>query len=178
MDVSLDLRVTGGRHPPDGVTIRPLAASDLDALVRLETDVFAHDRLDRRAFRRAIASPTIVALGAARPHGELLGYVLVEIRRGARLARLSSVGVALSGRGRGLGRRLVAAVEAASREAECDRLRLELRADNVAARRLYEAGGYRLVGEVAEYYEDGGTALKFERRLGPPDLSEPEARRP
>ena len=144
--------------------IRSAAAADLDALLRVEDEAFASDRLDRRAFRHAVASPTILALVAPDRDG-LAGYVLVQLRRGSRLARLTSVAVAPERMGQGLGRALLRGAEAAAQAAGCDRLRLEVRADNEAARRLYEGAGYMRFAVVAEYYEDGEAAWRYERRL-------------
>ncbi len=145
--------------------IRPAVAADVDALLRLEEAAFATDRLDRRAFRHAVVSPTILALAAGPEGGDLAGYVLVQLRRGSRLARLTSVAVAPARAGRGLGRALLRGAEAAAREAGCDRLRLEVRADNEAARRLYQSAGYTRFAVVAAYYEDGEAAWRYERRL-------------
>jgi ribosomal protein S18 acetylase RimI-like enzyme len=44
-------------------------------------------------------------------------------------------------------------------------LRLEVRADNAPAIRLYESRGYRLIGRYAGYYADDADALRYEKRL-------------
>ncbi|MDB5590819.1 GNAT family N-acetyltransferase [Enterovirga sp.] len=147
-----------------GATIRAAERRDLDGLMRLEEEAFPGDRLGRRDLLHAIRSPTILAL-AAECEGALAGYVLVQIRRGSTLGRLTSVAVAQAAAGRGVGRALVAAAERAALEAGCDRMRLEVRADNARAARLYEAGGYGVIGEVADYYEDGEAARRLEKRL-------------
>jgi ribosomal-protein-alanine N-acetyltransferase len=149
---------------PDAA-IRAAALSDLPALQAIEEEAFAGDRLDRRAFRHAVLSPTIVAL-VAEARGALAGYVLVQLRRGSAAGRLTSVAVAQAAAGRGIARLLLSAAEAAAREAGCGRMRLEVRADNAAARRLYETGGYRRFNTVAEYYEDGEAAWRYEKELG------------
>lgn len=155
-----------GRLRPDALEIRPAEPSDLDALLRLENEAFANDRLDRRALRHAIGSRTILALVASGAGGAVTGYALVQLRRGSKIGRLTSVAVAPGSSGRGFGRSLVLAAEAASREAGCDRMRLEVRADNRPARRLYQSAGYEAGRSVPDYYEDGETALRFEKRLG------------
>lgn len=150
---------------PGAVRVRPALRADLDDLLRLEREAFPGDRLERRQFLHAIRSPTILAL-AADLDGAFAGYLLVETRRGSTLARLSSVAVSRAAAGRGVGRALVAAAERQAAAAGRDRIRLEVRADNGRATRLYEAAGYLLVGEVAEYYEDGAAARRYEKRLG------------
>lgn len=47
-------------------------------------------------------------------------------------------------------------------------VRLEVRRDNEAAIHLYTRSGYRRFGSIEDYYEDHGTALRFEKRLTPP----------
>lgn len=149
-----------------GVAVRPAVPADVPALVALENAAFASDRLDRRALRHAVRSPTILALVAADPGGRVLGYCLVQIRRGSGLGWLTSVAVSGDARGRGVGRSLVEAAEGAARAAGRGRVRLEVRADNEAARTLYERAGYRLCGTEPDYYEDGAAALRFEKGLG------------
>lgn len=145
--------------------VRAAALSDLQALQAIEEEAFAGDRLDRRAFRHAVLSRTIVALVAADPDGSLAGYVLIQLRRGSTVARLTSIAVAKAASRRGIARALLSAAEAAAREAGGERMRLEVRADNAAARHLYETGGYRRFNTVAEYYEDGEAAWRFEKEL-------------
>lgn len=148
-----------------GPRIRGAESGDVDALLRLEEEAFPGDRLGRRDMQHAIRSPTILTLVAER-EGELAGYVFVQVRGGSTLGRLTSVAVSRAASGHGIGRALVEAAEAAALAAGCDRMRLEVRADNARAAKLYEVGGYRIIGEVADYYEDGEAARRYEKRLG------------
>lgn len=68
-------------------------------------------------------------------------------------------------RGRGIARALLAAVEQAARGAGLQALRLEVRADNSAAIRLYRDAGYRQFAVRKDYYEDGAAALRLEKPL-------------
>ncbi|WP_375462129.1 GNAT family N-acetyltransferase [uncultured Enterovirga sp.] len=147
------------------IRIRGAEIRDLDLLLQLEEDAFPGDRLGLRDMRHAIRSPTILTLVAERK-GTLAGYVFVQVRRGSTLGRLTSVAVTRDAAGQGVGRALVAAAEGAAVAAGCDRMRLEVRADNDRAARLYEAGGYRMIGEVPDYYEDCEAARHYEKRLG------------
>ncbi len=145
---------------------RPAEPRDLDGLVALENAAFASDQLDRRALRHAIRSHSILALVTEGEAGGIAAYALIETRRGSQLGRLSSIAVSPAAAGRGTGRALLRDAEAAAAEAGCRRLRLEVRADNAAAIRLYGREGYALIGREPDYYEDGETALKFEKALG------------
>jgi [ribosomal protein S18]-alanine N-acetyltransferase len=146
--------------------VRAARPDDLEALLALEA-VFPTDRLDRRAFRRSLASPTIDVL-VVESDGRVAGYGMIHRRSGSAAARLTSIAVAPDAAGRGLGRQLLAAAEAAARTRGCSRMRLEVRADNGPAQRLYGRAGYRRVETVVDYYEDGETALRFEKGLVPP----------
>jgi ribosomal-protein-alanine N-acetyltransferase len=148
---------------PGGPTIRPAEPSDIDALLRIET-VFPTDRADRRGFRHAVRSPTIICR-VAEMDGQVCGYVIVERRRTSDLGRLTSIAVSPETSGSGIGRRLLDAAESEARAAGCARMRLEVRADNAPARRLYEAAGYTLIETVPGYYEDGADACRYEKVL-------------
>ena len=60
---------------------------------------------------------------------------------------------------------LLAAAEEAAFEHDRMMLRLEVREDNLRAIRIYEQGGYRKIGREPGYYEDGATALRYEKTL-------------
>lgn len=145
--------------------LRAARPEDLDGLVRLENEAFETDRLDRRALRHAIRSPTILAFVAEGRDGTLAGYGLVQLRRGSAIGRLTSLAVAGSAARQGLGRALVAEARRVAAAGGCTRLRLEVRADNAGARRLYEGCGFRLTATEPDYYEDGEPAAKYEADL-------------
>jgi len=150
---------------PVTLPVRPARLDDLDGLLAIE-GVFPTDRLERRAFRHAVASPTIdllVAGGAAGP----IGYAMVQRRKNAAVGHLTSIAVQPGSAGRGLGKRLLEAAETAARRQGCTRLRLEVRPDNTAAQTLYEKAGYRRIATLADYYEDGTAAWRYEKGLSP-----------
>ena len=97
--------------------------------------------------------------------GALAGYALLFVRRGSAVARLYSIAVDPAQRGAGLGALLLADVEQLARNAGRGILRLEVRADNVAAIALYRRAGYREQGRIPGYYEDGCDALRFDKAL-------------
>ena len=160
----MDGRVSGDPAQGAAVTIRPALREDLDALMALEAAAFATDRAERRAIRHAIGSPSISLL-VALDGAVLVGAATIERRRGSGRARLSSIAVAPSRAGTGLGRVLLGAAEAEALSRGCESLRLEVREDNGAGIRLYERSGYHRFETVPDYYEDGTTAWRYEKRL-------------
>ena len=143
--------------------IRPARLDDINGLLAIER-VFPTDRLGRRQFRHAVQSPTVDLLVADGAEGPI-GYALVQRRRDSRAGHLSSIAVKRGAAGKGLGRHLLAAAEAEARAKGCERLRLEVRADNAAARKLYEKHGYRRLETLEDYYEDGEAAWRYEKAL-------------
>jgi len=152
--------------------IRAATVQDIDALVDLENRCFTTDRLSRRSFRHLLTkghAATLVDEG----EGRVAGYVMVLFHAGTSLARLYSIAVDPQRRGGGVGRRLVAAAEAAALEQECVYMRLEVRRDNEPSLALFRSLGYRQFGRYTDYYEDHMEALRFEKSLAPhlrPDL--------
>jgi ribosomal protein S18 acetylase RimI-like enzyme len=64
-----------------------------------------------------------------------------------------------------VGGALLEAAEAAARRRRCRAMRLEVRADNAAAIRLYERHGYRRLSRLEGFYEDGTDGWKYAREL-------------
>ena len=95
----------------------------------------------------------------------IAGYAMVHLRGASAVARLTSLAIRAGSTGGGLGRRLLASMEAEARRRGCGRLRLEVRADNSRAQRLYEAAGYRRFAIEEDYYEDGEPAWRYEKAL-------------
>jgi len=145
--------------------IRRATPEDLPALLALESSAFTTDHLSARQYRQHLVSPTGLVLVATDASG-LLGSALVFFRHQSDLARLYSIAVAHGARGRGVGEALLAAVEDAALHRGARRMRLEVRHDNAAAMRLYERRGYTRFAERPGYYEDGGHAWRYEKKLG------------
>lgn len=160
------------KHQGDGAAgIRPAGIRDIKALERLEREAFVHDRLSQRSFRTLLRKPDTASCFVAEGRGELLGYCLILFRTTARSARLYSIAVQGQAQGRGVARALLAAAEREARLKGKARMRLEVRADNGTALRLYGTAGYREVGRRPDYYEDDGEAVLMDKPLaGTPTL--------
>lgn len=150
---------------PGAPSLRLATPDDLDALAALEAG-FPGDRLERANFRHLLGRANAEVIVAERA-GEVVGNAVLLYRRGFRSARLYSLVVAPGARGLGLGRALLARAERQARARACVVMRLEVREDNLAARRLYEASGFEVVGRNDDYYEDRGAALRLRKRLEP-----------
>ena len=144
---------------------RPATSADIETLHAIESEVFTTDRLSRRSFRALAKSPTAVMRVAEAPGGAVVGYSLTLFRNGAAAGRLYSLAVAPQMRGGGLGARLLRDAEQAAYQAGRATLRLEVSTANAAAQALYRRAGYRKIGFVAGYYENGEDAIRLEKPL-------------
>ena len=144
------------------VLYRPVTADDLDALVELEARCFSSDRLSRRSFRHWINNDRGIFLVAERDM-TLIGYGLVLLQRGTRLARLYSLAVDKSARGCGLGEQLLLQLEGRARQAQRLFLRLEVDENNHGAIALYTKLGYKQFGEYEDYYDNHHNALRMQK---------------
>ncbi|WP_214475911.1 peptidase C39 family protein [Mesorhizobium sp. dw_380] len=144
--------------------IRTARASDVDDLAAIEKAVFSSDRISRRSFRLFIERETAETL-VAEVDGRVAGYTIVLFRKGSGVARLYSIAVGPFFGGLGVGRQLLSSAEEAAFEHNRMMLRLEVREDNARAICIYEQAGYRKIGREPGYYEDGATALRYEKTL-------------
>ncbi|MFK2902450.1 GNAT family N-acetyltransferase [Dyella ginsengisoli] len=147
------------------VRVRRAELSDLDDLVALEDATFDSDRMSRAQYRRHLDSDSASVLVASANHRRFLGTAVVFYRKGSRVARLYSLASRPEARGKGVGSALLATVEQAARQRGCRELRLEVRLDNASAIRLYERLGYRRLGRLERFYEDGADAWRYGKRL-------------
>jgi ribosomal protein S18 acetylase RimI-like enzyme len=152
--------------PAADISTRKAERGDIDALIELEHRVFSTDRLSRGSLRRFLKSPTAEVL-VAQAGGKLAGTAIVLFRPRSVVARLYSIAVAPHMGGRGIGPMLLAAAEAAAVARGCRAMRLEVHLANHAAISRYRKSGYKEFGRFRQYYEDGGDALRFEKRLTP-----------
>ena len=145
--------------------LRAATPADLPAILALEEHAFSSDRFNRRQLRYLLRQARSTFLVAAEKH-LLLGYAVVLYRANSRRARLYTIAVAEAARGQGLASTLIRALAAEARRRGCRQLDLEVRADNIAARGLYEKLGFRVASTLADYYQDGTAGLRMTLPLG------------
>ncbi|MGQ0529266.1 MAG: GNAT family N-acetyltransferase [Panacagrimonas sp.] len=143
--------------------IRRATPADAAAMLALEA-LFPSDRMSARSIRRFITVSSARVFVALRG-SELLGNLVLLLRKGSRAARIYSVVVSPQARGLGIGNRLVEAAERATMREGRDRVSLEVRADNTAARALYAKRGYLEAQRLPAYYDDGTDGLRLLRKL-------------
>lgn len=149
---------------PTPVTIRPATVGDLNVLLRIEEAAFATDRFSRRSFHYLLTRARANFL-VAEQDGAVIGDVVVLLHGRTSLARVYSMAVDPACQGGGVGTRLLREAEAQVLADGRAVMRLEVRTDNTPAIALYQREGYREIGRLARYYEDGCDALRMEKTL-------------
>src|SRR5437867_4377730 len=84
-----------------------------------------------------------LAYGDGQPLGVAICMLGFSSFRGKPLINIHDVAVSPAARGQGIGRKLLAAVEAEARALGCCKVTLEVRSDNVRAMGLYRSVGFR-----------------------------------
>lgn len=150
--------------PVTDISLRPAQLEDVDALLDIEQRCFEMDRLTRRSFRHWVKAEHAILLLAEREN-KILGYGLVWCHKGTRLARLYSLASLPEARGQGIAGRLLAALEKAASAKGRLFMRLEVAKPNESAIALYQRNGYRVFGELSDYYEDHSDALRMQKTI-------------
>jgi ribosomal-protein-alanine N-acetyltransferase len=129
---------------------RPAVYRDLRAVAAIERAVFP-DPWSHGMFAAHLRyGPPEMFLVAESPDGALLGYALMRAVMDE--SELLNIAVAPSARRRGVGIALLRAAMATCAAHGAERMLLEVRQSNVAARALYEAHGFAAVGRRRGYY--------------------------
>jgi ribosomal protein S18 acetylase RimI-like enzyme len=145
-----------------GVLIRPFETRDLqgvmDLIQRQFGEVFRPDLYTSisEAWREAF-------LVVDTPEG--VGGTLIGIHDGPLSGRILIMVVDEALRKRGIGSRLMALFAQRCFERGFRSISLEVRTSNNAAQAFYQRHGFRAVGSLTRYYNDGEDGVKMERVL-------------
>ena len=103
----------------------------------------------RRVKRHIQDADTIVLL--ASDEGSMIGFAIM--RFGDTTAHLLLLAVEPTARRQNVGRSMIKWLEKSCRTAGIQRIQLEVRSRNKAARRFYNALGFQYLGQIAGYYD-------------------------
>jgi ribosomal-protein-alanine N-acetyltransferase len=145
------------------VTLREYEPGDFERLFEIDRAAFARDLAYSRAeLRSYVGSPRCRTL-VAEEGGEVVGFAIACRERGGS-AHLVTLDVPPARQRRGIGSRLLAAVEAQLAAAGLRTVVLETPADEDGARRFYEKHGYGVVRRLAGYYQGRRDAWMMVKR--------------
>ena len=147
------------------LVLRPAHRSEAAAIAtmsRLQVEYGLNWRWTPARIRQAIADKETMVLIAS-VDGVLEGFAVMKFRDED--AHLLLLAVQPKARRGGIGRAMLDWLEKSCRTAGIRHIRLEVRVANRPARRFYENQGYRLVSQVAGYYEKREAAAVMAKSL-------------
>jgi ribosomal protein S18 acetylase RimI-like enzyme len=150
-----------------GITIAPAGASDVDALVEIETRCFEAGGFSRRQLRYLATRARGTCL-LLRVDGRPAGYISCLARARGTTLRVYSLAVLPAARGRGAATRLLERAIAHARANGLTALTLEARTTNLPATRLYAKTGFITTSLLPRYYPDGSDAYRMRLDLPSP----------
>ena len=136
--------------------IRQATRSDLLAISEIEKSVFDQP-WSYSAFESFVGESAFLVAEA----DEILGYVVADRtpNHGRDFGHIKDLAVHPDARRNGIGRRLLNHAISRLLVAGVSRIKLEVRASNRAAQRLYTDEGFTATRRVPRYYSDGESAL-------------------
>ncbi|WP_347352854.1 ribosomal protein S18-alanine N-acetyltransferase [Intrasporangium sp.] len=147
-----------------GVRLRELEWTDLATLAGLERDLFTDDAWSVESWWHELAGRPrrdyVVAVDVA---DRILGYAGLNLA--GETGDVMTIAVTPAARGRGLGHHLLGELVRRARVGGIRSLLLEVRADNAAARTLYERNGFEVISVRRRYYQPGDVDALVMRRL-------------
>lgn len=153
----------------DSLIIRCADKSDAEELAHLEKcnfplEQYGSDVLSAQKFRYFLTRANALTL-TARNSAAIYGYAIILFRTNSNIARLYTLAVDQSMRGKGLATDLLKRAEDLALSAGCSSMILETRADNTAMQKLCDRGGYRKKAVLEAYYADESDAYKYIKSL-------------
>jgi ribosomal-protein-alanine N-acetyltransferase len=136
---------------PNALTLREMTWRDIPVLVELERELFAGDSWSEQSWWAELAGRPRRSYVVGEQGGALVGYAGVD--RGGEIADVMTIAVAPPAQGKGLGAVLLDWLIGEARRGGAEHLMLEVRADNVAAQRLYTKAGFVMTSVRRRYYQ-------------------------
>lgn len=134
---------------------------DIPQIAELEKQCFS-DPWSAQAFESGMNSPFFYGI-LFEDGGQVCAYACETVI--FEDAEILNVAVAPSFRRRGLGEKLLLALEDVAKSKGAERMLLEVREGNTPARGLYEKQGYLAFGVRKRYYEDGENAVLMQKTI-------------
>lgn len=146
------------------ITFKNATISDIPQLVKIEENSFSSDSLNAAKFKyfmtKANSSLVVASQGKV-----IMGYALILFHKHTSLARLYSIAVAPEFRSLKIGLKLMKKIENFALERGSTYIRLEVKASNFKAIKLYEDLDYRKFSYRVDYYQDHEDAICYEKKI-------------
>ena len=155
--------------------IRSATLADIDHLLKIEKLCFsggvsADQLFSKRRFRYLVTKAHAYTL--VEENQEIVrAYAITLLRHKTSIARIYSLAVDPNFQHRGIGSKLLAAIEQNALEKHFVRIRAEVRCDNLTSQKIFEKQGYKKFGTIINYYGNHIDAFRFQRSLTRPPIA-------
>lgn len=139
--------------------VRPLTVAQIDECWRLDQRCFVDgEAYSRDTFEYLLTGPESVSYRVVMQNNVMAGFV-IGLLEPDHTGHITTIGIAPEHRRRRLASSLMETVEAGFRRRKVRIVRLEVRAANVPAQKLYLSLGYAITQRLPKYYSNGGDGL-------------------
>jgi len=139
--------------------LRPLTISQIDECWRLDQRCFVDgEAYSRDTFEYLLTVPESVSYRVVTQNSAMAGFV-IGLLEPDHTGHITTIGIAPEHRRRHLASCLMERIEDGFRRRDVRIVRLEVRASNVSAQKLYLSLGYSVTQLLPKYYSNGGDGL-------------------
>lgn len=148
------------------ITIQRATANHLETLHKIESECFTAEAFTKEQIAYLLQNPEAVSL-VAQIDGETAGFIigLTYSRNKVRTGHVYTIDVAIRHRRKGIGLKLLKELEQIFVQKGVKTCYLEVRTDNLAARKLYRRQGYVETGILRGYYSMGTHGVQLKKKL-------------
>jgi ribosomal-protein-alanine acetyltransferase len=146
--------------------LRPLTISQIDECWRLDQRCFVDgEAYSRDTFEYLLTAPESVSYRIVTQNSAMAGFV-IGLLEPDHTGHITTIGIAPEHRRRRLASCLMERIEDGFRRRDVRIVRLEVRASNVSAQKLYLSLGYSVTQRLPKYYSNGGDGLLMIKPIG------------
>jgi ribosomal-protein-alanine acetyltransferase len=139
--------------------LRPLTISQIDECWRLDQRCFVDgEAYSRDTFEYLLTAPESVSYRVVTQNSAMAGFV-IGLLEPDHTGHITTIGIAPEHRRRRLASCLMERIEDGFRRRDVRIVRLEVRATNASAQKLYLSLGYSVTQRLPKYYSNGGDGL-------------------
>ena len=148
------------------ITVKRTTIRDLETLDRIERECFTSEAFTKRHIAFLLENPYSISL-AAWENNKIAGFIIGSIQNsnGTQIGHVYTLDVAVEHRRKGIGLKLLSELERVFMEKGVKSYCLEVRIDNLAARKLYHKQGYTEVKQLKDYYSKGINGVLLVKKL-------------
>src|SRR5438309_6160561 len=146
--------------------LRPLTIAQIDECWHLDQRCFADgEAYSRDTFEYLLSAPESVSYRVVTQNSAMVGFA-IGLLEPDHTGHITTIGIAPEHRRRYLARCLMERIEDGFRRRQARIVRLEVRAGNVPAQKLYLSLGYSETQRLPKYYSNGGDGLLMIKAIG------------